>query len=255
MNTMKKLPLLIPVLLLVFAACKKEQGNVINPFANSNVTEVGSSPLVIPANATGALYTQIGVNYFYSGGVLDSATGANATAWFGNIYNPVFAGQVIINGDTLVDSVSYPWGGYNPREYGPNILSNAVTWSVSGNTTDSIPAFTHTDNTPFPVITGLSIPATIRSGTGITIRYHVTGAYDYIYYWLDGGEQPGKNDITFTGDSLNTASFSPVQIEQVIGTGNLFINVYVGKLVPYTVAGKTFYFVKESDYQLSTTII
>jgi hypothetical protein len=249
---MKKLLLLLPVLLLLVAACKKKAAGPSNPY--SNVTIVGGSPIAIPATASGGLYAAKELLYFYNGNTLDSSTGGGASAWFGNATTPVYAGLIIVNGDTLADSSSYPWGAYNPVQLPPVFASNAVTWSVSGNTSDSIPAFNYTDNTPFPVITGLRIPAYVSIDSGITLRFQTSGAYDYLYYWLDGGELPGKYDLTFTGDSANTASFSTSQLNQVIGTGALRINVYIAKLIPYTGSGKTFYLVKEGLYQLSTTV-
>jgi hypothetical protein len=246
---MNKLPLLISFLLVLLAACKKEASS--NPF--SNVTETSLYPVPVPSTAAGALYSVNNITYYYYGNILDTLTAANGSGWFGNKNNQASGGLVILDGDTMLDSISY--GGYfDGFNNGPYQFSNIVSWNIEGNNANGIPAFSYTDNTPFPVITGLSIPAVVHASSGITLRYHISGAYDYVYYWLEGGEAPGKADITFLGDSSNTASFSTAQINQVIGTGSLVINVYVGKLTPYTIAGKTFYFVKQNIYQLNTEV-
>ena len=246
---MKKLPLFISFLLLLWGACKKEVSS--NPF--SNVTESSLYTVPIPSTAAGALYAVNNISYYYYGGTLDTLPSANGNGWFGNMNNQISGGLVILNGDTMLDSTSY--GGYFAGfQNGPSQFFNNVSWSIGGNNANGIPAFNYTDNTPFPVITGLSIPAVVHASSGITLTYHISGAYDYVYYWLEGGEAPGKADITFLGDSSNTASFSTAQINQVIGTGSLAIYVYVGKLTPYTVAGKTFYFVKQNIYQLNTKV-
>jgi hypothetical protein len=141
----KSHPLILASLLIILGACKKDNTSTSNPF--STVTEIINYPASVPSTAAGSLYATSGWVYSYYANALDSAKTGSATAWFGNVYNPVYAGLVIVNGDTLVDSVSYPWGGYNPNKFSPVFSSNAVTWSVSGNSTDSIPAFNYTENT------------------------------------------------------------------------------------------------------------
>lgn len=239
---MSKINYFLIVFLFALSACTKEIGNT-----NTNLA-VSTQPIPVPANAFGQLTAVNNSVYTHTGTPPDSLIMREALTLFKDTAY-IYGGVVTAGNDTLVYDTAYAYNGYLSDKYFQTFSSN-VTWSVSGNSGRGLNGFTYTDNTPFPTISGLKIPATIQAAKGLTLNYTISGAYDFFYFQLTGS----VTGLPLSANSNTTASFSTDQINAAAATGQLIVRAQIGKVTPYTIGGKTFYFVKTTQVDLYTTV-
>jgi len=155
---MNKLKLMLPFLLLILAACHRDNTNN-NQTQITNTSPAGVGP-TIPSGAAGAFYAISMLNYNNNGSGYDSTSLGTAYAWFGSYTTTQNAGSVVANGDSLYiidpnlpSPVATPW--YEGSLFTPIFYTaNPVAWGVQGNSGNSIPAFNYTDNAAFPIVNG-----------------------------------------------------------------------------------------------------
>jgi hypothetical protein len=248
---------ILPVLLLVLAACHHDNNNN-NTQTQTTSTPGGQPGPNIPSGAAGALYAVNEAVYSNNGSGYDTTGLGLAYGWFVNSTTTKDAGSVVVNGDTLYITdptlgTSFPWYELGLLQTGQlSFPTNAVAWGVQGNSANGVPAFNYTDNTAFPVVNGLTIPYPVNISNGLTVHFTVSGAYDAIFYTISG---QGQSSLSFTGSSATTATFSATQLSQVVSSGgNLGVQIMPIKLTPYTVSGKTYYFVKQNAFNVTSPV-
>ena len=256
---MKKLRLILPVLLLTMFGCHKDTNTNNTQTQVTNHTPNGGAAVTIPSGAAGAFYAINTINYNNNGSGYDTTDIGLGYAWFGNYTTTQNAGSVYVTGDSLYTNnpnlgclVTFPW--YETDITNQFTFSgNSVTWNVQGNSANSIPAINYTDNTAFPVVTGLTLPYPVSIASSVTVHFTVTGAYDAIFYAISGA---GGQQTSFTGtNGATSATFTSAQLSAVTSSGSeLSITIMPVKLTPYTVSGKTYYFVKQGAYSVTTIV-
>jgi len=242
------------LLIIGYAGCKKDNNNNVK---ENPLSSLGGS-VTLPSGAAGALYAIENIVYDQTaGGSLDTL--GSAFAWFNNYSSTSNAGSVTCNGDSLSTAVpfftqfSYPWytnSGSIISGSEITFSTNPVQWIVSGNSASGIAGFNFTDNSAFPVVS-FSIPATVTITSGLTVNFTVTGTNVGIIGVVTGSKGQITRNLASTA---NTLSLSASDLNQVAISGGDVLTVEIMPVyyVLQTISGKSYYFVKQYAYAVSS---
>ena len=224
------------------AGCKKD-----NITGNQGGVTVNTDGSVDFSDADGVLYAiQIRNYQNYNGSVYSASQVVNA--WFGESTASTDAGIVKANSKVLNNISNF----YNSTFFlnaGDTIFTESspgIVWNVQGNTATGVPAFIHTDASPFPAGPEFTLPASININNSLTVNHSATTGNIGVIYTLSGS----RGDTTkFIANGSSSITFSSNEIKAV-SISNDYIGLSV-TVVNYTTAsynGKKYYFVKQQQY-------
>ncbi len=227
---------------------------------NTPLDQYGGGPGV-PNDAAGALYainasgiTDVG------GGEYDTTIVGYPMAWFSSITQTKYAGTVTSNSVDLSDSIAgyfvswYQLDILNSFDFPDYTTSNAVHWHVQGNAANGIAGFSYTDNTPWPVVTSLNVPATMSKNSAITITFSTAGTVDFLYCMMYC--QGGIKIVHTSSTNATSVTFSASDVAHMGLTNGQQVNFQVMpcSLGSTTLGGKKYYFAKQSPFSASATV-
>ena len=232
--------LLATLFVTTISSCKKDEEDDLGGTPSDGQVE-------IPSDAAGAFYAINSTSITDFGGFTDTAQTGMAMGWFDSYTQTKNGGAVTSNGDTLFST--------NPFTNTPNVWYTAsgvdfytgnVTWRVQGNTSNNVPAFTHTDNTAWPTVTSLTVPSSVNTSSALNISFNASG-YDQLIASLRGSAGT-VNKVIASGTS--SVTFSAAEVQQAFGSTASAATVQVMpiKLTSATYGGKKYYFVKQQAY-------
>jgi hypothetical protein len=254
MKTNKLLSLALLSCALIFSSCEKEE----EPPTDTTPTPTANTPATInPAgpDAFGALIAIQTANYVSLPFVGEINQPINTgVGFFGNVAGGTFvdAGAVTINNLALSkqSNNSYVFTPAAANPTGPD-LSDAVSWNVTGNAANSVPAISNfIPPISFPTAPKYDGSTSIQRTASFTVASatEITGA-DTTYFTLFSPTTfvqkrvPGNiQSVTFTSDEMGT-----------LGAGTGFVQIASYKMFNQTFDGKKIYFVNQSVVTKSAT--
>lgn len=245
MKTTKYLAI-VALALTFLIGCKKNDTQTPDPTISINAD--GSLNI---SNADGALYAIESKNFdTYNGATFDETQ--YAYAWFGKFPAVSNAGVVKVN-NIEVDNFSNIYTSfaflstYDTLFKGANLTA---AWSVAGNTTSGISAFTHTDNTALPTAPAFTLPASVNINNSLTVNHTATGGALGVLYTLSGS----NGDTTkFVANTSSTVTFSSSEIKAVaLAHDRVGLSVMPVTYSSATYGGKQYYFIKQHQYTRET---
>lgn len=262
MKKINLLALVLAAIMLSVASCKKDDDNGNNNNNNNNNNDtIQSNPLSqqlggsanIPSDAAGAFYSVDNVVISDDFGTPDTSSIGFGFAWFDNYTATKNGGDVTCQGSLLditnpfnnAQTLAWYYTISNYIFYDQSVA--AVDWNVTGNTANSVPAFSYTDPTPFPGINWFNIPATINTNNSLTINWTNTNTNDGVFFTVAGD----KGKFTKAGAANATSvTFTSAELKQAAYDGGYQIGIQVMpvKISSHTVSGKKYYFVKQRAF-------
>lgn len=231
----------------LFTSCKKDST------ADANAASVDSNGnLQVDNEADGACYA-VNTRTFLSTTGTDYYDISSSFAWFGK-QQPVSlkdAGTVSANDNELTNL-----GGYNVYMYiGADDIfpSNAINWSIAGNSTSGIAAFDYTDNTAFPTGPNFTLPSSVNINNNFTISFTPVSNVTGIVFSVQGNI--GRKNKAVKGGA-GSVTFTSAEMKEVALEHDAIAFMVMPVLAtPVTINGKKIYFVKQTQYQRETTTL
>ena len=234
------------------SSCKKDEEE--EPVVPAPTTAQPSNPTPTPADAAGVLVAVQTSNYITAPfvGEIYQPIGLGI-AVFGDFVTPAYidGGTVSLNGSafTKQSNNSYVFQPTATSATGID-LADHVTWSVSGNAANTIPAI----NQDAPNVMPTGPKYTGSTEIGRTADFTVSSAItienaDSTYYGISSGSvvikktAAGGASVTFTAAEMGT-----------LPTGSGYVQIAPYNIASQTIAGKKIYFVNESVVTKSVTI-
>lgn len=212
--------------------------------STSTPTVDANGNIVLPANISGALYA---IHTIQTAPNFPVGITQSAIAWFNSATASDSAGTVSINNVPLYQFMTGTM--YNTSA---SLLfyvdSNNLVWTVQGNSTKGIPAFTYTHTEPFPKSFTYSVNTTsgkVNLNNSLTITNSALPSnITAIVYGIKGDK--GTKNVGVAGTTSTSYTFSSSDLNSVAKSGSQ-IGVTAMPIImnPATLAGKTFYFVKQ----------
>jgi hypothetical protein len=229
-NAMKPLHLILYVLILSTASCKKKVE--VPPTTNNTATNNPNSHHALLRVSQSMYVTSA---FTFTGGGASAVFSSNAMIGSGTVGGQLDAGQVMLNSTILKKD-----GPSNPFYYDSTGTSYTppVDWFVSGSST--VPSFSQSVSGAYPVFTGTAgIQSSITLSQGATIALSgITGA-DEIEVILFSSNLPVTKTLSGSSTSVN---FTASELSSV-GTGTAgMIMVTASKSSIVAVGGKNFKF-------------
>lgn len=222
------------------SSCERDDDNGNNNNNNSGV----------PTDAAGAL----SVIKLQTVEGTDTSTTSTAAAWFGSYTQTQHAGAITVNGEELADSLSgISLGVYQYTGYALDFssTSNAV-WVVPGSNT--VTAFTHTDNTPFHTI-GFDVPPSVSLNNSYTVNVtNTSSGYEAISIEITGAASQTKVR-KYLQNGATSATFTSAELKSVAPYSGypIAVNATIVGLTDATYNGKKYYFSKSYSLVKQTT--
>lgn len=252
---MKKSFLILSAAIIVaggISSCSKSSTNTNN---NNNSNNANSAPTVnTPANADGALAAVKVITTQTVGGYSLPFNIGTAAAWFGTTTSFKDAGNVTVDGNALTKSSNNAYV-FQPNSTNPTGLdfNSSVSWNVAGNSSNSITAFSYTDQSSFPTIDDVETPSSVSHSAAFTLSATSSVSGDSVVFVVSGGSghvsyiaPGGTASHTFSAAEMATVGAAPNN------TGLLQIAPY--RVNHQTINGKSYYFVKETCANKFVTI-
>jgi len=229
---------------LTLTSCQKDDDDNNNNNNNSEPSssfQFGDGTLVAVRSET-VQSTPFGdVTITLGTGVAVFAAGSNYTSF-------ADAGVVSLNSESLQkqsnNSYVFTPGVANPTGID---FSGGVNWSVAGNSTTGVPAFTHTVSHGFPNAGNITSGNEVSKSAGFTVTITNISNADSVYFMINDKLK------AFAGNAT-TATFSAADLSG-LSKGQGIVTVAPWKFSTAQYGGKNFYFVTETVKQKSVTIV
>jgi hypothetical protein len=161
-------------------------------------------------------------------------------------------GAVSCNSNALTKQTNNTYN-FTPSTSAPTGVdySSGVNWSVGGNSTNEVPAFTHSPSIGFPQLDSISGSiSTVTKSNGVTISAtNVITNADSVIFSVYGPS--GTAQKVLAGSSSHTFSASDLS---AIGTGSGYIQIAAYKIANQTFSAKKYYFINEAVFTKMVTI-
>lgn len=237
-----------------FMACKK---------SSSSTTPASNGSFPTP-QADGGFYA---IQMKYIGEITPSSSDTDMTswtseAWFGNYQSTKDAGLLNCNSVPMAykdsstgTTITYPMYMNSTTFFGTTLnfttANPIVNWSVSGNTSNAIPAIDYNDSLAWGKLSSFVVPASSTAGSAITFQYNYsnlnTAPYEYLIYSVIGSKGNHSDTIAVHGSSFTVPS-SITSAVAVAGDQMTVQLTLVKVSAAKTFGTKKYYFCKENVY-------
>lgn len=244
---------------LIFSAAMIVAGGISScnkGTTSTNTNNGNSAPSVsTPADADGAMAAvKVITTQTVAGYTLPINIGT-AAAWFGLSSSFKDAGNVTLDGNALTKASNnaYVFQPSSSTPTGIDFSSSSVTWSVTGNSSNSITGFSYTDQSSFPYVDDVQTPGSVSHSAAFTLSATGSTSGDSVIFVVSGG----SGHVSFTAPGGTTShTFSAAEMATVGSASN---NTGLLQIAPYrvnhqTINGKSYYFVKETCANKFVTI-
>lgn len=231
---------------VLFSSCKKDDVQ-----SQNSAVKVNADGSINAADADGAFYTVITKEFDDN----QSSTYQEmhmAYAWAGKFPAIVDAGIVKAN-NIQIDNYGGFYMSMALLQAGDTLFKGTnynTAWSVQGNSSSGVPAFTHTDNTAMPAAPNFTLPASININNNLTVAHSATGGALGVLYMLTGDNGDTTKYIANTSSSI---TFTSAEIKSVARSQSaISISIMPINYTTATYGGKKYYFVKQNQYVRET---
>jgi hypothetical protein len=230
----------------ILAGCSKK--------TTATTPSASSAPTVsTPSDADGALAAVQVITTQTVAGITIPINIGTAVAWFGSANSYKDAGNVSCETKALTKSNNAYV--FQPSQTAPEGISFSgnVAWDVTGNSGNSISAFSYSDNSSFPSIDDISVTGSVSTSGSYTLTATSSVYGDSVIFVVAGSSK----HITYTaGPNTSSHTFSAAEMATVGAAGN---STGLLQIAPYrvnhqTINGKSYYFVKETCVSKFVTI-
>ncbi|MEI6523636.1 MAG: hypothetical protein WCO37_09085 [Bacteroidota bacterium] len=219
-------------------------------------TPTPSNPTPSPSDAKGVLVGIKTITFVNVPGVgtIQQAIGVGVASFWETQGTFLDGGAVSVNTKSLVKGTNnvYTFTPTATDVTGIEFTGNSTNWSVAGNSSTGVSAFTYNPNIGFPAIGALTgSPTTVTRASGFKLgsATAITNADSVIFsvYGPSGSKQVVK------AGNVSSYSFTASELSGV-GEGSGFVQICPYKIASATFTGKKYYFVNESVVTQSVTI-
>ena len=225
------------LLVVLLSACNK--GPATMPAITGVVTNnpvgqaIGGAP-AIPSTAYGAFYA---INQVITDNGQTIKNGS-AFGWMGNDTITLQADAVTCAGDSL-NTLFSSW--YETGQPQVNGFADSTVWNITGSSI--LAGFTYADKTPFPTITGYTLPSGISVSSPLNVSFGVANSFDALVFTLSGS----KGVVSQTATTAGSVTFSVSQINSATAAGDTHVGLQIMaiKTTAYGVGNKTYYFARQ----------
>jgi hypothetical protein len=164
------------------------------------------------------------------------------------------AGTISLNSNSLTkgsnNAYSFQPGTTNPTGIDFSANSYNVSWNVSGNSGNGIPAISRTITMGFPDIDSVQSSATISHSADFTLQCPSVSNADSVMFFIAGSSAT----LTYTaGPGVNSHTFSASQMG-TLGTGTCILEIVPYNYTSFTEGGKSIYYINETAVTKMVTV-
>jgi hypothetical protein len=226
------------------------------PAPTPATTPTPSNPTPSPSDAKGVLVGIKTITFVNVPGVgtIQQALGVGVASFWETSGTFLDGGAVSVNTKALTKGTNnvYTFTPTATDVTGIEFSGNNTDWSVAGNSSTGVSAFTYNPNIGFPSIGALTgSPTTVTRSSGFTLGSStgISNADSVIFsvYGPSGTKQVVK------AGNVSSYSFSSAELSGV-GEGSGFVQICPYKIANAIFGGKKYYFVNESVITQSVTI-
>lgn len=259
-TTIKTLSALILAGTFVFTACKKKDDTA----PEEPVTPTTTGSTTGGSTSTGPVTPQIsdadGVLIASTANVIQSIPGTTMTvnvtigSAVASLYSStggstlVDGGSVKANDSTLVKQSNNSYI-FTPKSTGINYSGNS-RWSVTGNSGNSIPAFTYTAN-GFPSAPTVPNPSSVSKGSSYTMNTASVSNADSLCFQITSGS---KTIYKMTSGSQTSYTFPASEMGTLDNSANAYLTITAYKFNSTTVSSKKYYVINLNTTNRMTSV-